>query len=273
MKELDVSVVILTKNSARTIEKCLMSVEAGKPFEIIAVDGQSTDGTLSILKKHRVEVLSEDKGSYGYARQLGVEAAKSPYVMFVDSDVELGPGCIVTLREEIGALGWAGIHAMILSGETVTYWQSAEDKLCSLFFNHPGPKSSIPMVAALFRREVLVRYPFDPNMKHSAEDADLCLRLGQNGHIVGVTRAYAYHRHRREFSAFAKRNFKFGLGVTQLALKYKSIRLLAGPMTAAVGDIPHIVCARMLETIPHRVIAASICFSGAIIGLAEAHQQ
>ena len=90
--KLDVSVVILTRNSAKTLEKCLVSIEVEKPFEIIAVDGQSTDGTLNILKKHHVKVLSENMHSLAHARQLGVNAARADYVMFVDSDVELISG-------------------------------------------------------------------------------------------------------------------------------------------------------------------------------------
>ena len=234
-KRLGVSVIILTKNSAKTIEKCLMAVEDERPFEIIAVDAKSTDGTLRILRKHGVEVLSEAEGSYGYARQLGVVAAKSPCVMFVDSDIELGSACIATLQRELEAFGWGGIHAMILSSENTTYWQWAEDKLFYLFFNHPGPKVNIPTAAALFRRETLLRYPFDPDMKHSAEDIDLCRRLTQNGQIVGVSRAYAYHYHKREFPGFAERRFRGGQGITQLALKYRSIRLLISSLLAGIG--------------------------------------
>jgi cellulose synthase/poly-beta-1,6-N-acetylglucosamine synthase-like glycosyltransferase len=128
------------------------------------------------------------------------------------------------------------------------------------------------MIAALFRREVLLGHPFDPNMKHSAEDMDLCLRLGQDGHVFGVTRAYAYHRHRREFSAFAKRCFRFGLGNSQLALKYKSLGLMARPIIAVVGAIPNITRAKMLRTIPYEFIGAFVCFSGTVIGLSEARR-
>jgi len=48
--------------------------------------------------------------------------------MFVDSDVELNPGCIKALRFELEERGWAGIIAVIHSSENLTYWQKSEDE-------------------------------------------------------------------------------------------------------------------------------------------------
>jgi len=270
----DVSVVVLTKNSARTLEKCLVSIERERPFEIIAVDGQSTDGTLSILRKHRVKVLSETGEAWGvgFSRQLGVKAAVSPYVMFVDSDVELSPGCIATLRDNIEIFGWVGVHAMLLlSSEDATYWQWAAEKLDAGGGLHPpGPRAHIGTGVALFRRETLLEHPFDPRMKYAAEDADLCLRLRKYGFIVGVTRAYAYHHCRRDFSAVAKQQFSYGIGDAQLVLKYKSVRIFIRPALAAVGAIPTMVRARSLELLPYTLITTTIQYFGMIFGLSKA---
>jgi len=292
----DVSVIVLTKNSARTLEKCLVTIERERPFEIIAVDGQSTDGTLSILRKHRVKVLSETGEAWGlgFSRQLGVKAAASPYVCFVDSDVELTPGCIATLRDNIEAFGWAGIHAMFLGSEVATYWQWAAQKLDGRSlpgekldgrswtgekldgrswtggFHPPGPRPHIGTVVALFRRETVLEHPFDPRMKYAAEDIDLCLRLRKCGYIVGVAPAYAYHHDRRDFYSLAKQQFSYGIGNAQLAVKYKSVRMFASPALAAVGAIPFIVRARILEALPYKLIATTIQYFGMIFGLSKA---
>ena len=265
--------VVLTKNSARTLEKCLVSIERERPFEIIAVDGQSTDGTLSILRKHRIKVLSETEEAwgFGFSRQLGVKAARSPYVMFVDSDVELSPGCIATLRDNIEVFGWVGIHAMLLSSEDATYWQWAAQKLdVGGGFHPPGPRRHIGTCVALFRRETVLEHPFDPRMKYAAEDADLCLRLRKYGYIVGVTRAYAYHHNRADFSGLAKQQFSYGIGNAQLALKYKSVRIFVRPALAAVGTIPTIVRWRRLELLPYKLITTTIEYFGMFFGFSKA---
>jgi len=267
----DVSVVVLTKNSARTLEKCLVSIEREKPFEIIAVDGQSKDATLSILRRHRIKVLSETEEAwgFGFSRQLGVKAARSPYVMFVDSDVELSPGCIATLRDNIEAFGWVGIHSMfMLSSADTTYWQSA---MYNMGFNlRPGPRPHIGTCVALFRRETILEHPFDPGMKYAAEDADLCLRLKKYGYVVGVTRAYAYHHNRGDFYAVAKQQFMYGIGIAHLALKYKSVRFFLRPALGAVSVIPSTVRARRLEAFPYKLITTTIQYFGMIFGLSKA---
>jgi len=269
----DVSVVVLTKNSARTLEKCLVSIEREKPFEIIAVDGQSKDATLSILRRHRIKVLSETEEAwgFGFSRQLGVKAARSPYVMFVDSDVELSPGCIATLRDNIEAFGWVGIHSMfMLSSADTTYWQRAVHNLGLGRADQPGRRPHIGTCVAMFRRETVLEHPFDPRMKYAGEDADLCLRLRKYGYMVGITRAYAYHHNRPDFSAVTKQQFSYGIGIAQLAIKYKSVRFFVRPALGVVSVIPLIVRARRLEALPYKLITTTIQYFGLIFGLSKA---
>ncbi len=89
-----VDVVLLTKNSAETLEKCLESIYQNVPVrQLVAVDGYSTDRTLDILnqfneKYHNVKVV-HDKGTRATARQKGIRQVKTEWFMFVDSDVVL----------------------------------------------------------------------------------------------------------------------------------------------------------------------------------------
>lgn len=271
----DVSVVILTKNCAKTLERCLASVESEKPFEIIAVDGRSTDDTLSILKKHGINVISESEGSYGYgySRQLGVNAAKSPYVMFVDSDVELCPGCIRTLREEIEEFGWAGVHAKLLSGENCTYWQKSVDEAYSEYYGHPGPTNRIDTIVALFRRQVLVDHPFDVTFKESAEDLDISRRLMKSGYRLGVSTAEAYHLHRREFSAFVRQHIRSGYGIARLGLKYGEPALLLNPLVSAVSQLIRSFVSGNLRRIPYSITRGVATQIGIVMGVQKVRSE
>lgn len=264
----DVSVVILTRNSARTLERCLESVTRENPKEIIAVDGLSVDRSLSILQQYGVRVLADPMCSLGHARQVGVNTASSTFVMFVDSDIELGPDCIRTLVSELEEYGWAGIHARLLSSENVSYWQRSEDEVLSRF-DHAGPRSNIATAAAVFRRGVLLRHPFDSNFVESAEDVDLCHRLSESKHQVGVSSAVAYHRHRREFSAFAKRKFTYGIGEARLALKYRSIRTLLGPLRSSVHQVMLSMVTRRMRLIPYWVAGGAARFLGVLVGVSR----
>ena len=82
------SIIVLTKNSVSTIDKCLQSIfaQTKKPQEVLVIDGNSTDGTLEIVKKYPVKLSSEPGLGYGHARNLGVKNALSETIAFVDSD-------------------------------------------------------------------------------------------------------------------------------------------------------------------------------------------
>ncbi|MES4787414.1 MAG: hypothetical protein C4294_18210 [Nitrospiraceae bacterium] len=89
-----ISVVIPTKNSAKTLNMCLRSIK-GQSYqntEIIVVDGYSSDGTVEIAKKYRCKVLFE-KSLLG-ARAKGIEEAQGEYILLLDSDQILMPTCM-----------------------------------------------------------------------------------------------------------------------------------------------------------------------------------
>ncbi len=89
-----VSVVIPMYNAENYIEECITSVQKQslKNIEIIVVDDMSTDGSLRIVKRIaqgdvRIHIVSTNKNSgAGFARNLGIKAAKGEYCIFMDAD-------------------------------------------------------------------------------------------------------------------------------------------------------------------------------------------
>jgi len=91
-----VSVVIPTLNEAGNIRETLETIdrELAYPKEIIVVDGNSSDGTLEIVKdangtfvKHaNVRLIIEPRRGYGLALRRGMKAAKGDVVIMVDGD-------------------------------------------------------------------------------------------------------------------------------------------------------------------------------------------
>lgn len=83
------SIVIATVNRAALLERCLESVLAQDfdDYEVIVVDGGSTDATDAVLARApRVRVIKERGGGPGGARNLGAQAATGRFLVFVDSD-------------------------------------------------------------------------------------------------------------------------------------------------------------------------------------------
>jgi len=97
------TVIIPTLNRRQMLERAITSVEQQglSRLNLIVVDQGSTDGTREFLEGRLLTWLLEEKRGAGFARNRGVEAADSQYVMFLDSDDWLAPGAISALVELI----------------------------------------------------------------------------------------------------------------------------------------------------------------------------
>jgi glycosyltransferase involved in cell wall biosynthesis len=81
------AVVVATRNSSRTVGKCLASVCAQREInQVIVVDGSSRDNTLEIARAFHVEICTEHGRGFFGAYDLGFSRAASDFVMFLDSD-------------------------------------------------------------------------------------------------------------------------------------------------------------------------------------------
>ncbi len=83
-----VSVVIPTLNEAGNIKEAIDTLdrELAYPKEIIIVDGNSTDGTLEIVRHMNCKVIIEPRRGYGLALRRGMMEAKGDVVVMVDGD-------------------------------------------------------------------------------------------------------------------------------------------------------------------------------------------
>lgn len=79
------AVVVLTKNAENKIENCLKSVH-GWADEIVVVDGESTDNTLSICKKYTNQVFSRPFKSFSDDRNFGAGQTQSEWILQIDAD-------------------------------------------------------------------------------------------------------------------------------------------------------------------------------------------
>lgn len=88
-----VSVVVPIYNVQDYLEECLESLRAQTldDIEIICVNDGSTDGSLAVLqacaaRDPRIRIIDKPNGGLSSARNAGIDAARSPYICFLDSD-------------------------------------------------------------------------------------------------------------------------------------------------------------------------------------------
>lgn len=88
---LKISIVTVTYNAEKTIEKTIFSVinQSYHNIEFIIIDGSSTDGTIEILKKHEEYIAywcsEPDNGVYD-AMNKGLAAATGDFLLFLGGD-------------------------------------------------------------------------------------------------------------------------------------------------------------------------------------------
>jgi len=92
------SVTLATYNESKNITRCLDAIK-DIAFEIIVVDGQSQDDTVSLAKKFKqVKIISTtNKPMFHLNKQMGIEACKGDWILQLDADEVVTPN----LKNEI----------------------------------------------------------------------------------------------------------------------------------------------------------------------------
>ncbi|MFC4535097.1 bifunctional glycosyltransferase/CDP-glycerol:glycerophosphate glycerophosphotransferase [Sphaerisporangium dianthi] len=108
----DVSVVLITFNDSARLPRAIASVlgQSLRNLELIVVDDASTDDTSAVvagLDDARIRYIRRqvNSGHCGAPRNTGLDAARAPHVMFLDSDDELTRHACKSLLLEVRRTG------------------------------------------------------------------------------------------------------------------------------------------------------------------------
>lgn len=214
--------VILTKNSGRTLEKCLSAVAKLKDefdLEVIIVDGGSTDNTLNIVKNYQnqisIKILYDEGKGLGYARDIGWRASNAEYIIMLDSDVivnrEFLRKAVELLQkdEKLGAIS-AKLRPISLDEGWLGKFQ---EKNLAIHLHHldpPYPAKAVALHTActIFKRKVLEEIGgFDKYFDLAKEDSDVSYRIRKAGYKLSYLNHYALHLER---ARIVKLNFRYG---------------------------------------------------------------
>lgn len=212
-----ISVVIPAYNVEKFIRQSVESVlEQDFPsFDCIVVDDGSTDRTADILAEindMRVKILRVENGGVSRARNIGYQAAKSDYILFLDGDDILHPTALSRLYQAIEDRP----DAVLVFGTTIRLLPSGkvEPNQKPVLKHHYSSGHILPEVVGrrnvfsncgqmLIRRQAIeAAGGFDPSLRLS-EDWEFFCRLSARGECVyiGPQEEILRHRLRRDSTA------------------------------------------------------------------------
>jgi glycosyltransferase involved in cell wall biosynthesis len=221
MSQPKISVIIPTRNAADKIEKCLEAVfaQSTKPYEVIVVDGRSTDDTVEKARKFPVKVFFQDYGACGAARQIGVENAEGEYTAFTDADCVPSRDWLKNLVAELrgDVVGVGGRIENIGEGR----WTSAINLAFATFlgsgrsiqgrtFKTKKLVKSVSASNSMYRKRDLIKIGgFNPDLS-GADEIELNARLLKTGKLLYVPEGAIFHDHRRGLKDFARNMYYYG---------------------------------------------------------------
>ena len=113
---LPVTLVVIARNEARVIGRCLDSV----PFatEKLVVDSGSTDGTQQIAAAHGARVVHQDWLGFGAQRNFATTQATHDWILSLDADESLSPELAGEMQTRLPQLLQSGAAGVILRRQT-----------------------------------------------------------------------------------------------------------------------------------------------------------
>jgi len=168
--DLRLSVIVITKNEAQRLRRCLGSV----PFadEIVVVDSGSTDGTERLAQDLGARVITAaDWPGFGPQKNRALDAARGTWVLSLDADEWLDP--------ELAAQVQAMVRQPLAAGTPAAFSLPRLSSFCGQWMRHSGWYPD--RVARLFQRG---RARFSDDLVHERLQVEGRVDALGGGHLL-----------------------------------------------------------------------------------------
>ena len=104
-----ITIVVTLYNKEKYIRQCLESIfnQTDSDFELIIIDDESTDNSYAICQQccesKDCTLVTQPHSGTSFARNKGIELAKTDYIYFVDGDDWIAPDTIKILNEAVAS--------------------------------------------------------------------------------------------------------------------------------------------------------------------------
>lgn len=227
---MQVSVIIRTKNSAKTIRQVLdrYKSQSMKPLELILVDNVSIDNTRTIAQEYGCKIVSYSTEPYNHARacNMGMHLAKGDIVIltnghtfpisntwledgvrhFSDKRVTGVAGNMLPDKTRASIWEMKRFHyfSWLLHSKRIRKYSDANFWNFGMFYTYAGA----------LRKEVWIREPFDEEYskrRGMGEDVLWALNLASSGHTFIIDPQFSvFHSHGEGLVELLRSQYMYG---------------------------------------------------------------
>jgi len=232
-----VAIGLCVRNSARTIAENIESIinldYPKDQFQLVVVDGHSTDNTVEIIKDklkgsevNALFLLDNGRG-LSYARQLVVDNCNSNYIIWVDGDNVLPANFLkshVDYMEKHPTFGFCGAKIIPLGKTVVSRLQGYQWVIPASDWKSKGYLMGRTGIQGTICRVVAINSVggFDRSIDGAGEDVDLFIRMKIDGWGIGDnTETRIYHFMRDTWRGLWKESVWWGYGTAYVTSKHK----------------------------------------------------
>lgn len=222
----ELSILLLTKNGRRDLERVLPAIFDQKfsaPFEVIAVDSGSTDGTLDLLRRFpiRLEQIPPDEFHHARTRNYAASLSSGRILLFLSQDaIPTSDNWLATMLSNFDDPQVAAVYGRQFPKPGST--SEREDALDAVYGRNkivkdPAHRNGLGYrfyhfsdVNAAIRRSVWETEHFPEDLR-VFEDLGIAKRILDRGwKIVYEPKAAVYHSHTHSTVGLFKRYFDIG---------------------------------------------------------------
>ncbi len=229
-----VSIIIPTFNEEKTIGhtlKSLIDQDYDGKYEILIVDGNSTDNTRNVISKfiknkHNIKILSEknDKPNIARARNIGIKNAKGDIIAFIDSG-RIAPKNwlkkITDCFKDKTIVGVGGGFQLTDNLNTIEKF-TALDKIYRTNLQKKYTDVVCTGNAAFRKKTIKDVHGFDEFFAKRGENTDFCYRICKKGKILCKPNIKTYYKDSFNINKFIREHILNGFYYFFICLKYRN---------------------------------------------------
>ena len=213
--ELEVTVVVCTKNSIATIQTCLESILRNNPSNLYLVDANSNDGTRDLAQRLGVSIVDGRGMGLTADRQLGIEKSRTKFTFFIDCDHVIPENYLSIMLEIIQKEKYVLVQSKLAINNPAGLLNLGENAYYELIHNNPRERIIPGIAPAVFETLKLKKgsdLEIEDGRTQTIDDTSWASKAVRAGAKIGIEGPLVLQSHQPGFKSYYQKFKWYGIG-------------------------------------------------------------